>query len=117
MTQPPVAGVHDEVANGPSLGVNEHPVDVTDLAVGRADVISNHCARAAQMGIVATLPVSLCLRLGECGLPLSLCCAGRFGTVVIREHHLRSHAVTPDPKPTPVIREAVVRVVLDFMLS
>lgn len=62
VAQPPIAGVHDEVADGPGLVVD-------DLAVGRVDVIPDHRAGASQMRIVAASPVRVCLHLDEFGLP------------------------------------------------
>jgi hypothetical protein len=39
MPEPPVAGVHNQVANGPGLLVEEQPLYVTDVAIRRFDVI------------------------------------------------------------------------------
>jgi len=58
ITEPPVARVHNEVANGPCFLLYEHALDVPNLTVGRLDVIANDHLTAAQVVIVILVPAT-----------------------------------------------------------
>jgi len=59
VSQPPIAGVHDEVSNRPGFVIEEKILHMTDLTIGRLDVMAGHGFAAAQMGIGSLLR---CLR-------------------------------------------------------
>jgi hypothetical protein len=51
MPNPPIAGIYDQVPNGPCEVIHQKPLDVTDLTVARLDMISLDCIAAAQVRI------------------------------------------------------------------
>jgi hypothetical protein len=59
VAQPPIACVHDQVADGPGLFVEEHPLDVGNLAVRSFDMIASDRLATAQMRIVTLALVGL----------------------------------------------------------
>jgi hypothetical protein len=54
--RPPRPGVNNEIANGPSLIINDEIFDMANIAVQSLDVVTAYRVRAAQMGILS--PVS-----------------------------------------------------------
>src|SRR5258705_730095 len=48
---PPVARIHDQVADSPRAVVDQEVLHVTDVAVERGDVVAGHVVRAPEVGI------------------------------------------------------------------
>lgn len=83
MTEPPVAGVDDEVTNGRRLIVQEQGLDMTGVAVGGMDVIRLDRTATAQMRVVAFVSMQLYLGLDTI---LRGCGACRGFSVVLTTH-------------------------------
>jgi len=52
VTEPPVACVHNQVPNGPGLLIDEQPLYMPDVTIGRLNVIFYYRFTTAQVGIV-----------------------------------------------------------------
>ena len=67
MTDPPIAGVHDEISNGPGLVIDEQTLHVTDVAIACMKVIEQDRVTTLQMGIIVLAPRCFGLRIGLLG--------------------------------------------------
>src|SRR5690348_8754650 len=101
--EPPVARVHDHVADTPRLVVHKEILDMSDIAVRGRDVVADHGGRAPEMRIAALLrpplPAPLVL---EGGRPA--------------RRHDGEGIAAPQVRPTPVRWISVIPVVLDLLL-
>src|SRR5688500_14494015 len=87
---PPVAGIDDQVPNGPRLLVDEEVLDVAELAIGRFDAEARHFPSTEQMRTIFRG-------------------SARFGDLRREEKLRRERAGAPALRPDPVQGIAVVR--------
>ena len=63
MPQPPIAGIHDEIADRPGPLVDKETFDVTDIAVARMYLVAHDRIATAQMRIVMSMLFDDCFRV------------------------------------------------------
>src|SRR6185312_15095997 len=115
VTQPPVARVHDQVANGPGFLIDQQVLHVADTAIARFDVIVHHCLAAAQVRVAILIPGGF--KSSAVAVRLRPILFGMEPAVgPIHQHHARGEAIAPRSDAAPIGGVAIVPKVAHFVL-
>src|SRR5215475_8821500 len=74
LARPPVHRIHGHIADGPSVGVDDEVLNVSDLSIAGLYVVAKHVPRTMQVRI-ALLPLRQLIGLGY-EEPAWVCCGG-----------------------------------------